>query len=223
MVFSMNAGSFKPSPVSACGPCQSRHVFSSLSVKPKRLPFRNASKPVRQVRLRANNDNEEEIKELREKYFSRSNQSSPEPADSDASVGDALNSVNPLALGRQARRAFDDLWDNISRVATPTRSYAFDDILGPGLSDGSDAPQTTVLVVGATGRVGRILVRKLLLRQYKVKALVRPAEGMPNSRGLSAAVEVVSGDVGEIKDCQAAVAGVDKVCGVASTHFFPLP
>lgn len=31
-----------------------------------------------------------------------------------------------------------------------------------------DAPSTTVLVTGATGRVGRVLVRKLLLRGYKV-------------------------------------------------------
>ncbi len=33
-----------------------------------------------------------------------------------------------------------------------------------------DAPSTTVLVTGATGRVGRVLVRKLLLRGYKVGA-----------------------------------------------------
>ena len=42
-----------------------------------------------------------------------------------------------------------------------------------------EAPQagnTQVLVVGATGRVGRILVRKLLLRGYKVRAFVRQSE-----------------------------------------------
>ena len=33
-----------------------------------------------------------------------------------------------------------------------------------------------MLVVGATGRVGRILVRKLLLRGYKVRAFVRQGE-----------------------------------------------
>ena len=34
-----------------------------------------------------------------------------------------------------------------------------------------------MLVVGATGRVGRILVRKLLLRGYKVRAFVRQSDG----------------------------------------------
>lgn len=38
-----------------------------------------------------------------------------------------------------------------------------------------DAAFTTVLVAGATGRVGRILVRKLLLRGYTVKVRRRRA------------------------------------------------
>ena len=37
----------------------------------------------------------------------------------------------------------------------------------------SASNSTRVLVVGATGRVGRIVVRKLLLRGYTVRALVR--------------------------------------------------
>ena len=49
---------------------------------------------------------------------------------------------------------------------------------GPAAAE-FEAPQagnTQVLVVGATGRVGRILVRKLLLRGYKVRAFVRQGD-----------------------------------------------
>lgn len=42
-----------------------------------------------------------------------------------------------------------------------------------------DAPSTTVLVTGATGRVGRVLVRKLLLRGYKVGA-AWPTDAAPH-------------------------------------------
>jgi uncharacterized protein YbjT (DUF2867 family) len=93
----------------------------------------------------------------------------------------------------------------------------FDDILDPSLSleEDENSNDTTVLVVGATGRVGRILIRKLLLRGYKVKALIRLREGFRESKediqGLPSAVEVVTGDVGELKACQKAIRGVDKV------------
>lgn len=87
----------------------------------------------------------------------------------------------------------------------------------------SDAPsvasRTRVLVVGATGRVGRILTRKLLLRGYKVRALVRRREGMREDlEGVPEAVEVVRGDVGELRDCQRAVRGVDKIIFVAGAR-----
>jgi NAD(P)H-binding len=128
-----------------------------------------------------------------------------------------LDNVNPYELGRQARRAFDDVWENISSITAPTKSYVFDDVLDPSASMEADprAAATTVLVAGATGRVGRILIRKLLLRGYRVRALIRRREGIRESsadvEGLPAAVEVVTGDVGELADVQRAVKGVDKV------------
>ena len=101
-----------------------------------------------------------------------------------------------------------------------------------------DAADTTVLVTGATGRVGRVLVRKLLLRGYKVRALVRQREaggeagsggssekevggGISGSSSSSSAdteaipqsAELVFGDVGDYKACRRAVEGVDKVGG----------
>jgi hypothetical protein len=66
-----------------------------------------------------------------------------------------------------------------------------------------------VLVVGATGRVGKILTRKLLLRGYQVRALVRSNSSKFDL--LPPKVEVLKGDVMDIKMCRKAVYGVKKV------------
>ncbi len=141
---------------------------------------------------------------------------SPEPDTS------ALDNVNPYALGRQARRAFDEVWSQLSNLASPTKSFIIDDTLEPDRDVEFESPQaanTTVLVVGATGRVGRILVRKLLLRGYTVKALVRSSAKSEEYGGaLPAAVEVVTGDVGDLDTCQKAVQGVNKVSRLPHMH-----
>jgi FlaA1/EpsC-like NDP-sugar epimerase len=168
--------------------------------------------------LRAEPDQESDA-DLQKKFFSSpEEQRKQQPgSSSDKQQQNIIDNVNPYELGRQARRAFDDVWGQISSLTTPTKSYVFDDILDPTLSleEESDASDTTVLVVGATGRVGRILIRKLLLRGYKVKALIRLREGIRESKediqGLPSAVEVITGDVGELKHCQKALKGVDKV------------
>ncbi|KAI3787924.1 hypothetical protein L2E82_00440 [Cichorium intybus] len=58
------------------------------------------------------------------------------------------------------------------------------------------AQNTTVLVVGATSRVGRIVVRKLMLMGYSVKALVRNADEEVVAM-LPTSVKIVIGDVGD--------------------------
>ncbi len=58
-------------------------------------------------------------------------------------------------------------------------------------------------------RVGKVLVRKLLLRGYPVTVLVRP--GSPGIPDLPDAVTVVEGDVGEYADLRRAMQGVSKV------------
>ncbi len=78
-----------------------------------------------------------------------------------------------------------------------------------GEFEAPQAPNTTVLVAGATGRVGRILVRKLLLRGYRVRALVRGKEGVEDS--LPQSVQLVFGDLADYAACRKAVEGVDKV------------
>jgi hypothetical protein len=177
--------------------------------------------------VRADSGKEPSEKELQEKFFSAPNKQAGQAAPGSSKQeqqqqGNLLDNplVNPYALGRQARRAFDDVWEQLSSIAQPTKSYIFDDVLDPSLSMEEDptAAGTTVLVVGATGRVGRILIRKLLLRGYKVRALIRRREGIRESaaeiEGLPSAVEIVNGDVGELKDCQKAVKGVNKVGGI---------
>eukprot|EP00798_Chlamydomonas_sp_ICE-L_P007042 gene7042-138_t len=160
----------------------------------------------------------EESDKLKEKFFKSEQPSSTpkkEQLDSKAGV------QNPVDLGRAARRAFDDVWSGISNLTSPTRStYIIDDTLEAS-AFGFAAPQaayTTVLVVGATGRVGKIVTRKLLLRGYKIKALVRKASA---SSAVPSAVDMILGDVGEMKDCQEAVRGVQKViyCAGARSSF----
>lgn len=182
---------------------------------------------------------EDDVQELKIKFFRQQQQPSQPPAQQGGPTlpSELLNAVYPYALGRQARRAFDDLWENLSRISGPARSYSVNDVLEPGFGmDTIDGANRTVLVVGATGRVGRILIRKLLLRGYKVRAMVRPKDGAGADRGLSGAVDIVTGDVGEIVDCKRAVAGVDKVrrrhcdrcfcaglCLLIQTQAFPPP
>lgn len=181
---------------------------------------------------RADSGKEPSEKELQEKFFSAPNKQPGQPAPGSSKQeqqqqGNLLENplVNPYALGRQARRAFDDVWEQLSSIAQPTKSYVFDEVLDPSLQLEEDptAAGTKVLVVGATGRVGRILIRKLLLRGYKVCALIRRREGIRETaaeiEGLPSAVEIINGDVGELKDCQRAVKGVNKVrCIIVETH-----
>lgn len=121
--------------------------------------------------------------------------------------------LNPVELGRRSRQAIEDAWANVTRISTPRASFALDDDLGAGLSSDLESPEaqfTRVLVVGGTGRVGRIVVRKLLLRGYNVRVMCRDlndeaAASMPSS------VEIVRGDVGDLSACKRAVRGMDKV------------
>lgn len=159
--------------------------------------------------------------DLKQKFFKDPAPTSPvaprdaeQPGKSSKKL-EGLDSVNPYQLGRQARQAFDDVWTNISRLSSPTRSFVIDEVMEPGRDADFEAPQaayTTVLVVGASGRVGRILVRKLLLRGYTVKALVRQRDASSGEdASLPAAVQIIKGDVGDMNICQDAVKNVDKV------------
>ncbi|MFI8912946.1 NAD(P)H-binding protein [Streptomyces sp. NPDC053513] len=71
----------------------------------------------------------------------------------------------------------------------------------------------TVLVTGATGNVGRHVVRGLLAAGTGVRAMTRA----PEKAALPAGVEVVRGDLADPASLDAALAGVDRA------YLFPLP
>ena len=164
--------------------------------------------------------------------------------------------LNPLDLGRRARQLTDGFFKGITGITQLARSpsideakydavYSADLLSGDTLTEYEtpNARFTTVLVVGAAGRVGRVLVRKLLLRGYTVKvrlflfpfpyrrnqidgvffysiylsqALIRKESDREN---LPDKVQAFVGDVSDAKVLDAAMSGVNKVvyCARAKT------
>jgi uncharacterized protein YbjT (DUF2867 family) len=72
----------------------------------------------------------------------------------------------------------------------------------------SERATTTVLVVGATGSIGRLVVEEAIREGYHTRALVRDRH---RARQLPPEAEVVVGDVTQPATLPAAVAGVDAV------------
>lgn len=69
-------------------------------------------------------------------------------------------------------------------------------------------PPATVLSVGATGSIGRLVVAEALRQGYKVRALVRSPD---KARGLPSQVQCVIGDLSQPEILTAAVEGVDAI------------
>ncbi|XP_016476678.1 protein HIGH CHLOROPHYLL FLUORESCENCE PHENOTYPE 173, chloroplastic [Nicotiana tabacum] len=144
---------------------------------------------------------------------------------SSVSVIKRLDDVNPVGLGRRSRQMFDEVWRKFSGLGQISRTIRSDDESTLLIREGGPmcefaipgAQNTTVLVVGATSRVGRIVVRKLMLRGYTVKALVRKADPdvvdmLPRS------VELVTGDVGDPSSLKDAVQGCSKIIYCATAR-----
>jgi NAD(P)-dependent dehydrogenase (short-subunit alcohol dehydrogenase family) len=146
----------------------------------------------------------------------------------DAADAEGISGLNPVNIGRKSRQFVDGVFKSISGLTQFTRAPSMDEgkyelydadlLSGETLNDyaNPNARFTTVLVVGANGRVGRVLVRKLLLRGYTVKALVRnqaDADAMPT------AVQTHVGDVSDATVMERAVAGANKIvyCARAKT------
>jgi dihydroflavonol-4-reductase len=74
-----------------------------------------------------------------------------------------------------------------------------------------------VAVSGATGHLGACLVRQLVTRGHRVRALVRdPSVAQDGAAALPEPVEVVSGDVRNGEDMERLVAGADVVYHLAA-------
>ena len=67
---------------------------------------------------------------------------------------------------------------------------------------------TTVLVVGATGSIGRLVVKESIQQGYPTRALVRHPD---KARWLPAEADIVVGDVTRPDTSSAAVAGIDAI------------
>ncbi|WZY97989.1 hypothetical protein YC2023_070318 [Brassica napus] len=138
-----------------------------------------------------------------------------------------LDDVNPVGLGRRSRQLFDEVWrkfsglGQISRTNRPDEQDALDSLLireGPMCEFAVPGAQNvTVLVVGATSRIGRIVVRKLMLRGYTVKALVRKMDEEVISM-LPRSVDIVVGDVGEPSTLKSAVESCSKIIYCATAR-----
>jgi len=135
----------------------------------------------------------------------------------------ALENANPIELGRASRRAVEEAWQVFASLSSPIRPANLDGLEDSLAAEGADgaaadfcalgtpeAGRHRVLVAGATGRVGRVVCNKLLLRGYKVRALVRRVDEESLAK-LPAAVEVVEGDVTDMSSVSAATRGCDKV------------
>ena len=72
-----------------------------------------------------------------------------------------------------------------------------------------------VLVVGATGGIGRLVVEQALADGYAVRGLVRNEQ---RSRLLPAGAEAVVGDVSRPETLDAAVEGIDAVVFTHGSH-----
>lgn len=144
---------------------------------------------------------------------------------SSVSVMKRLVDVNPVGLGRRSRQIFDEAWRKFSELGQISRTTRINDENSLFIQEGGPmcefaipgAQNTTVLVVGATSRVGRIVVRKLMLRGYSVKAVVRNADQEVVDM-LPTSVKVVIGDVGDPATLRAAVEGCNKIIYCATAR-----
>lgn len=148
--------------------------------------------------------------------------------DQSVQVMKRLDEVNPVGLGRKSRQIFDEVWRKFSGLGQISRTTrdADDTLLVRELGDQGapmcefaipGAQNTTVLVVGATSRIGRIVVRKLMLRGYTVKALVRKIDQDVMDM-LPTSVEMVVGDVGDPSTLKVAVEACNKIIYCATAR-----
>lgn len=82
-------------------------------------------------------------------------------------------------------------------------------LLGSGCTTSLPAAPKTVLVAGATGQTGRLIVTELLANGYSVRALARDTAKARQTLGDK--IEVVQGDVRDPATLAAAIAGTDAV------------
>ena len=76
------------------------------------------------------------------------------------------------------------------------------------------AESTMILVTGATGHIGNVLVRELLGRGERVRVLIRPGKEPVSLLGLG--IEIVQGDILDLDSLKRAMDGTDIVYHLAA-------
>lgn len=75
-----------------------------------------------------------------------------------------------------------------------------------------------VLILGATGRVGRLVTSLLLQKNIQVRALVRNPSALPNE--LATHCEIIQGDAGDVHSMKQAVDGVGAILYCLANKLF---
>ncbi|CAM9389894.1 unnamed protein product, partial [Hapterophycus canaliculatus] len=126
--------------------------------------------------------------------------------------------VNPFKVafdaGQSLRSTFADTLGQITGTASPLEGVKirsleeYEKRLYSPFDSEEEVP--TVLVVGATGEMGRVVVRKLLLRGFSVRVLVRNLYSSTLDL-LGTGATFAQGDLTNYRSIVDAVSGVDKV------------
>ncbi|KAI2509072.1 NmrA-like family [Fragilaria crotonensis] len=126
-----------------------------------------------------------------------------------------LDIVNPFKAGKKLRNALESL----TGISDSTKSIYLDDRIGMGMSLAERNPSVQrqsdyvpeVLVVGATGEVGRLVVRRLLLDgNVRVRVLVRDLYSKTLNL-LGTGVTYCQGDLANYESLEYALTDVDKI------------
>lgn len=146
------------------------------------------------------------------------------------SDGGILNKLNPFQAGQSLRKTIGDL-GTLTTIGsglsdrTKQKYYLDDRFLEGGGNDGAllternpylerlerDNYVPEVLVVGATGEVGRLVVRRLLLEgRFRVRVLVRDLYSQTLNL-LGTGVTYCQGDLGNVESLEYALTDVDKI------------
>ena len=177
-------------------------------------------------------DEEREGRKREDPVLRRRKKRQPEKKTKPQAVSDQerqIDAVNPISLGRRARKEVDSAWRRFTRLgqfaSTSISEYEVEravDLEDLETTTGFEIPQaidTRVLVTGATGQIGRVVLTKLLLRGYTVRAMVQKLsdevlENIPPS------VELIKGDISQLNDTFEATRDCDKVicCSKAKTN-----
>jgi len=124
-----------------------------------------------------------------------------------------LDRINPFEVGKQLRENLESVSASLSSKTERSKSFYFDDRFSenPLLNtvEEKDAPE--VLVVGATGEVGRLVVRRLQQNGgYRVRVLVRDLYSRTLNL-LGTGVTYCQGDLSGTESLEYAVTDVDKI------------